>query len=168
MGDRGHNRHGSKRGGATVPLSRTAGTLFRGAGYLSNNVAWAEAYLHKKWHLDACSRLSTIEMGRKLGGDSAPFLRRGLGPHLTQSRLGWGLPPYQVASWSIQPFGHNRYGPKIGGSAPFWGRGAGSPPNTMWQGRGLPACQHSSWSIQPFGHNTPTSQTDRTDNGLIA
>jgi len=28
-----------------------------------------------------------------------------LGPHLTQCHL--GIPPYQVASWSIQPFGHN-------------------------------------------------------------
>jgi len=36
----------------------------------------------------------------------APFLGE-LGPHLTQCRLGRGLPPYQVASWSIQPFGHN-------------------------------------------------------------
>ena len=26
MGDRGHNRHGRKEGGAAVPLSRTAGT----------------------------------------------------------------------------------------------------------------------------------------------
>ena len=31
----------------------------------------------------------------------------GLGPHLTQSGLSRGLPLYQVASWSIQPFGHN-------------------------------------------------------------
>ena len=31
--------------------------------------------------------------------------------------MGWGLPLYQVASWSIQPFGHNRHGPKIGGSS---------------------------------------------------
>jgi len=30
-----------------------------------------------------------------------------LGPHLTQCQLGWGLSPYQVISWSIQPFGHN-------------------------------------------------------------
>jgi len=27
--------------------------------------------------------------------------------HLTQRRLSWGLPQYQVASWSIQPFGQN-------------------------------------------------------------
>ena len=26
MGDRGHNRHGTKRGGAVVPLLQTAGT----------------------------------------------------------------------------------------------------------------------------------------------
>jgi len=26
-----------------------------------------------------------------------------------------------MASQSMQPFDHNRYGPKIGGSAPFWG-----------------------------------------------
>jgi len=37
------------------------------------------------------------------------------GSHLTQCGLGWGLPPYQVTSWSILPFGHNRHGPKIGG-----------------------------------------------------
>jgi len=30
-----------------------------------------------------------------------------LGPHLAQCHLGQGLPPYQVVSWSIQPFGHN-------------------------------------------------------------
>jgi len=39
--------------------------------------------------------------------------------------LGRGLAPYQVASWSMQPFGCDRYGPKIV---------AGSPSNTMWPG----------------------------------
>jgi len=62
-----------------------------------------------------------INMGRNFTG---------LGPHLTQSRLGWGLPPCQVPASSIQPFGHNKHGPKIWGSAPFWGGGAGSPSNT--------------------------------------
>ena len=38
---------------------------------------------------------------------------------LTQCGLGQDLPPYQVASWSIQPFGHNRHGPKIGGLCPI-------------------------------------------------
>ena len=36
-----------------------------------------------------------------------PFLWGELGPHLTQCRLHRGLPPYQVVSSSIQPFGHN-------------------------------------------------------------
>ena len=36
----------------------------------------------------------------------------GLGPHLTQYGQSRGLPPYQVASWSIQPFGHKRHGPR--------------------------------------------------------
>jgi len=32
---------------------------------------------------------------------------RARGPHLIQCHLGQGLPPYQVASWSMKPFGHN-------------------------------------------------------------
>jgi len=47
-------------------------------------------------------RLATIGMGRKVGGAAVPLST--MCP-LTQCRL--GLPPYQVASWSIQPFGHN-------------------------------------------------------------
>jgi len=40
-------------------------------------------------------------------GGCAPFGGGRLSPHLTQCGQGRGLPPYQVASWSIQPFGHN-------------------------------------------------------------
>jgi len=37
-----------------------------------------------------------------------PFTLGELGPHLTQCGLGRDLPPYQVAPWSIKPFGmHN-------------------------------------------------------------
>jgi len=81
------------------------------------------------------NRLATMDMGRKVRGCWAPFLggQGELGPHLTQCRLSWSLPAYKVASWSIQPFGHNRHGPKIGGCcAPFCG--AGSPSNAMWPG----------------------------------
>jgi len=54
-----------------------------------------------------------------------------LGPHLTQCRLGRGLPLCQVASWSVQPFGHNTWAEKCGGCcAPILGR-AGFPSNTM-------------------------------------
>jgi len=61
MGDHGHHsRHGPKRGGAAVLLSRRDGAL--------SNTMWP----------------------------------------------GRGLLPYQVESSSVQPFGHNRHGPKIG------------------------------------------------------
>jgi len=103
-----------------------------------NNVAWAKAYLHTKWHLNPPSRLATIYMGRKSGG-CAPF-RGELGLHLTRCGLGRGLPAYQVASSSIQPFFHNRHGPKIGrGLCPFWGGRSGSPSDTMWPGPKLTA-----------------------------
>jgi len=55
--------------------------------HVTQYVVWAEAYLRTKWHLDPCSRLTTIDMGLKLGA-SPPFWGGGLGPHLTQSRLG--------------------------------------------------------------------------------
>jgi len=59
--------------------------------------------------------------------------------------LGQGLLPYQVASSSIQPFGHNRREPKIGGCAPF--RGELQPHLTQRHlGRGLPPYQVASWS----------------------
>ena len=74
-----------------------------------------------------------------------------------------------MASWSIQPFGHNSHGPKIRGMlCPFFGGGLGLHLIQCGLGRGLPLCQVSSWSIQPVGHNTPMSQTDRQDNGPIS
>ena len=81
---------------------------------------------------------------------------RGLSPHLTQYCLGRGLPPYQVVSRSIQPFGHNRDGPKI--ALPLWGK-LGPHLTQCGVGRGLPLYQVASWSIQPFGDNTLTPQT---------
>jgi len=66
-------------------------------------------------------RLATIDMGRKFG-DVLPLFLWG-GPHVTQCGLGWGLPSYQVASLSNQPFGTIDVGRKLGGdSAPFFGR----------------------------------------------
>jgi len=43
-------------------------------------------------------RLATVDMDREVRGGAAVPLSRGLGPHLTQCRLGRGLPHYQVAS----------------------------------------------------------------------
>jgi len=73
-----------------------------------------------------------------------------LGLHLTQCRLGWGLPPYQVVFWCIQPFSHNRHG--------LFGRGAGSPSNTKSPG---PAYLHTKWQW----HLNPSSRLATTDMG---
>jgi len=57
-------------------------------------------------------------MGRKLGA-MPTFWGRGSWVPIYHS-LAWIEAPCQVASWSIQPYGHNRHGPKIGvGSAAF-------------------------------------------------
>ena len=65
----GHNRHGPKIWGA-VPLLGSWVPI-------SNNVAWAEAYLRTKWHLDSSSHLTTIDMGLKLGATVPPFFLGG-------------------------------------------------------------------------------------------
>ena len=67
-------------------------------GPIDHKVAWAEAYLHTKWHLSPSSRLVTTDIGRKLERGCTLLGEGDLGPHLTQCRLGRGLPPYQVAS----------------------------------------------------------------------
>jgi len=70
-----------------------------GGGYcapLAGELVWAEVYFRTKWRLHPSSRLATTDMNQKLGG-CAPF-RGELRPYLTQSRLGWGLHSYQVAS----------------------------------------------------------------------
>ena len=43
-------------------------------------------------------KLTTTDMGRKLGGGLCPFGDGEMGPHLTQCGLGRGLPPYRVTS----------------------------------------------------------------------
>ena len=107
-------------------------------------------------------RLATIDMVRKEGGWCAPYGAE-LCLHLPQCGLGRSLPPCQVASWSIQPFGHNRHGPKSGGGVlwPFlWG--AGSPSNTMWPGP-RPTAIPSFILIHPTVWPQYTNVTDRQD-----
>jgi len=50
-------------------------------------VAWAETYLHAKWHLDASSSLATIDTAENWGLCSR-FGEGELGPQLTQRHLG--------------------------------------------------------------------------------
>ena len=84
MGDRGHNRHGPKRGGAAVPFSHAG----RGAGSPSDTM-WigtrstsvpSALFIHPAiWPQYAWAE-NWVE-GWGLGD-------RELGPHLTQCRLG--------------------------------------------------------------------------------
>ena len=82
------------------------------------------------------NRLATIDMDRKLG--AVHLLGGKLGPHVTQCGLGRGLPSYQVASSSIQPFSHNRHGPKFGRLCPL-GVELGPHLAQCCPGRGLPS-----------------------------
>ena len=50
----------------------------------------------------------------KSGGAAVPFLGGGDGSPSKTMSPGQGLPLYQVASWPIKPFGHNRHGRKLG------------------------------------------------------
>jgi len=59
-----------RRKGAAVPLSGAGGGEL---GPIKHDVAWAEIYLHIKWHLDLSSHFATIDMGRKVGV-LCPFL----------------------------------------------------------------------------------------------
>jgi len=86
-------------------IGRVMCPVLGGAGFPSRlyySVAWADVYPRTKWHLNPSSRLVTTDMNR-----CAPFGEGDLGPHLTQCGRGRGLPPCQVSSWSIKPFGHN-------------------------------------------------------------
>ena len=71
---------------------------------IKHKVAWAEAYLHTKWHLDASSRLATIEMGRKLGGGlhPVPFFSGGSGVPI-KHKVAWAE-AYLHTQWHLSPF----------------------------------------------------------------
>ena len=68
--------------------------------HIEYKIAWAAAYLHTKWHLDASRRFATIKMGRKLGkGGSAPYLERGaVSPSSTMWNEPRPIPPCNVPS----------------------------------------------------------------------
>jgi len=73
-------------GGSWVPIER--------------KVAWDEAYLHTKWHLSpAVWPQRTLP---KIWG-CAPLGEGELGPHLTQCRVGRGLPTSVPSDILIHP-----------------------------------------------------------------
>ena len=79
-------------GGVAVPLSGG-----EEMGPHLTQCGWAETYLRTKRHVDPSSRLTTTDMGRKVGA-VVPLFGGELGRHLTQCGQGRGLPPYQVSS----------------------------------------------------------------------
>jgi len=141
-------------------LGRCAPILAEGElGPILRNIAWAEAYIHTKWHLYPHSCLATIDMGRKLGAQS-PFWGGELGPHLTQCCLGRGPPPYQVA-YSSSHLARTDMGRKLG-CMPLLGGGAGSPSKTTWRGP-RPTCMPSFILIHSTVWPQYTNVTDRQD-----
>jgi len=137
MGDRGRNRHGPKIEGLLCPFRENWDSVYY-------NVAWAEVYFRTKRRLHPSSHLATLDMGQKLGGVGVPFYLGVAGSTSNTMSRKPGLPPCQVASWFMQPFGHNRRGPKIGwGSAPFW-VGVWVPSNTVAWAK---AYLHTKWHL---------------------
>jgi len=66
-------------------------------------------YIHRRLSDNYFLKKIFNRHGPKIGGCCAPsllFCWGGAGP-ITQYSLGWGLPSCQVASWSIELFGHN-------------------------------------------------------------
>jgi len=123
--------------------------------------------------LNQSSRLTTIDMGRILGGLRSLFgqCQVELGPHLTQST---GPRPTSIpcgilihpAIWPQQIWAENWW------LCPFGGRETGSPSNTMWPRR--PTCVPSFILIHPTVwpqytnvRDRQTDRTNRTDNGRL-
>jgi len=132
----GHNRYG--------PKIRGYAPLFGAWGWvpMQHRVPRAEAYLNTQWHLDGSSRLTTIEMDRKLGrGSAAPSHFWGWG---WVRKVAWAEACLR-AKCHLDPSSRLvtiNMGQKFGVLRHLLGRGAGSPSNTKSPGlRPIPPCQ---------------------------
>ena len=138
-----------------------------------------ERHFHKSSAVaEMGDRFATIDMGRKWGvvplfvgtWGLCPFLGGAWYASNTKSP-GRGLPPYQVASSSIQPFGHNRHGPKIGSLCrPFWGGRTGPHLTQSRLSRGL--YLHAKFrfdpsTVWPKCTNVTDRQTERQDRTTV-
>ena len=118
-----HNRHEPKIGGC-APFGGAGSSCTQEGAVSPCNTMWPEP---RRTFIPSGILIHPAVWPQQTWAENwaatCPFEGVELGPHLAQCGLGRGLPRYQVASWSIQPFGHNRHGPKTvgGGSAPFWG-----------------------------------------------
>jgi len=104
--------------------------------------------------------LATTVMGRKLG-DCA--LMGELDPHVTQCGLGQGLPSYQVASRSIQPFDHNRRDENWGG-LPLRGWSWVRIKHTVaW----VEACLRTKWHLDPSSRLATINMGQKVNNTRV-
>ena len=126
---------------------------------IEHNVAWPTPR-PSQWHLSPIQLFGHNGHWPIIGG-CVPFGEGELGLHLTQCRVGRRLPPYQAASSSLQPFGHNRRGLKIGGLCPLFGDGELGPHNTAWPGP-RPTCMPSFILIRPTVRPQYDNVRDRT------
>jgi len=101
--------------------------------------------------------VATIDMGEKRGTAVRPF-RGQRGPRPTQCGLCRGQLMYKVASSSIQPFGHNRHGLKIGSGWLCLFSGVSWVP-IEHKVACAEAYLHTKW------HISPPSRLDTMDNG---
>ena len=147
----GHNRHGPTIGWGCA--------LFLGSCIpIEHKVAWAEAYLHTKWHLSPSSRLATTDIGRKLE-DCAPLGEGDLGPHLSMSPR---IRSTSIPKWYPDTCSHLAtidMGLKLGELCPFGGA-ARSLSNKMSPGP-RPTSVPSCILIHPTAWTQCTNVTDR-------
>jgi len=71
------------------------------AGFPSNNVTWAEAYLCTKWHLDPSNRLATIRLRYRLTGQQSCSIWR-----MTTEKPVWILMQQQITGWQWHQLDH--------------------------------------------------------------
>ena len=84
-------------------------------------MAWAEADLRTKWHLDPCSCLATTDMGRKLWRELRPLFGG------RSSAIEHKVPlaeAYLHSKWHLDAYSRLvtiQMGRKLGALPPFWG-----------------------------------------------
>ena len=127
-------------------------------------MAWAEAYLRTKWHLDPSSNLATVQLStwtENRGSCCAPFLGRGAGcPFDTMSP---GPRPTSVLSgilihlavWLQRTWAENW------GFCPFLRGRAGSP--SKKNVAGAEACHHANFHLDPSSRLATIRQRYRQD-----
>jgi len=129
-------------------------------------VAWAEVYLRSPYQV-ADILIHPAVWAQHTWAENKGCAPLGeLGFHLTQCRLGRGLPPHQVASGSVQPFCHNTRAEKwVAALSLFWWR-AGSPSNTLSPGPRLTSAGNDTlmhlavWPQQTWAENGGGSCAD--------